>query len=214
MDLKITVFYLLSAVLIFAALRVITAKNPVHAALYLVLSFFTAGCVWVLLEAEFLAIAIVLIYIGAVMVLFLFVVMMLDVNTDQMRQMFWRYLPLGAVIGLVLIAEMGLVLLSEPLRIADASLSASPADYSNTRALGRLLFTDYVYPFELASVILLVGIIVAVTLTLRGKTGARRNIPSEQIAVRAEDRLQVIKMPSEVESESEAQNEPQQENKT
>jgi len=197
MDFKTLVFYFFAAVLIFAALRVITSRNPVHSVLHLVLAFFSAGCIWALLEAEFLAIAIILIYIGAVMVLFLFVVMMLDISVDKLRQMFWRYLPLGVLIGLLLAFEMGLVLLSQPLQIADASLASSGADYSNTKALGQLLFTDYVYPFELASVILLVGIIAAVVLTLRDRQSSKAGRPHEQIAVKASERLRVVKMPVE-----------------
>jgi NADH-quinone oxidoreductase subunit J len=156
-------------------LRVITARNPVHAALYLVLAFFSASGVWMLLQAEFLAIALVLVYVGAVMVLFLFVVMMLDINLDRLREGFWSYLPLGAIIALLMVAEMALVLGGNYLGLFESNVAQAGADTSNVQAVGRLMFTEYVYPFELASVILLVGIVAAVALTQRGSARTSRS---------------------------------------
>lgn len=196
MEFKAFVFYFLSAILVFASLRVITARNPVHAALFLILAFFTAGGIWALLKAEFLAISIILVYVGAVMVLFLFVVMMLDINLDRVRQGFWKYLPLGALVGLLMVLEMGVVLGGKYLQILDADVPAAAA-VSNTKELGRLLFTSYVYPFELASVILLVAIIAAIALTYRGPKKSRYTDPAKQIAVRAADRIRVLQMPAE-----------------
>lgn len=190
------VFYIFAVILIGAALRVITARNPVHAALALVLAFFTAAALWMLLRAEFLAITLVLVYVGAVMVLFLFVVMMLDINLEQMREGFWQYLPIGAVVGLLLAAEMVLLLVSRY-----GALSTRPADpvagASNTLALGRVLYTDYVYAFEIAAVILLVAIIAAIALTLRRRKDSRRQDPSEQVRVRRADRIRLVSMPTE-----------------
>lgn len=197
MEFKTYVFYFLAAVMIFASLRVITARNPVHAALHLILAFFTAGGVWALLEAEFLAISIILVYVGAVMVLFLFVVMMLDINLDRIRQGFWSYLPLGAVLGLLMVLEMGLVLGSKYFQVTTVDVPGPDAGVSNTQELGRLLFTDYVYPFELASVILLVAIIAAVVLTYRGPKKSKYTNPSKQISVQAKDRIRILQMPVE-----------------
>ncbi len=197
MEFKTYVFYFLAAVMIFASLRVITARNPVHAALHLILAFFTAGGVWALLEAEFLAISIILVYVGAVMVLFLFVVMMLDINLDRIRQGFWSYLPLGAVLGLLMVLEMGLVLGSKYFQMTTVDVPGPDAGVSNTQELGRLLFTDYVYPFELASVILLVAIIAAVVLTYRGPKKSKYTNPSKQISVQAKDRIRILQMPVE-----------------
>jgi len=160
MDFQTLVFFFLSAILIFASLRVITARNPVHAALHLILAFFTTGGIWALLQAEFLAIAIILVYVGAVMVLFLFVVMMLDINLDRIRQGFWSYLPLGTMLGILMVMEMGLVLGSKYFQVP-AAQAMVPAGVSNTKSIGALMFTDFVYPFELASVVLLVGMIAA-----------------------------------------------------
>lgn len=197
MDFKTTVFFFLSAILIFAALRVITARNPVHAVLHLILSFFTAAGLWVLLQAEFLAMVLVMVYIGAVMVLFLFVVMMLDLNLDQLRQGFWSYLPLGAVIGILMVIEMGMVLGSRYFQVLDSEVPGVPAGVSNTKELGALLATDYVYPFELAAVVLLVAIVAAVALTFRGPKKTRYTDPAKQIRVKAEDRVRIVKMPVE-----------------
>ena len=197
MEFKTFVFYFLSAILVFAGLRVITSRNPVHAALYLVLAFFTASGVWMLLQAEFLAIALVLVYVGAVMVLFLFVVMMLDINLDRLREGFWSYLPLGAIIALLMVAEMGLVLGGNYLGLLESSVRQATTEDSNVQAIGRLMFTEYVYPFELASVILLVGIIAAVALTQRDKRTNKSVSPSQQVFVKARDRVRVLQMPAE-----------------
>ena len=200
MEFKTFVFYVLSAIMVFSALRVITARNPVQAALFLVLAFFTAGGIWLLLAAEFLAIVLIMVYVGAVMVLFLFVVMMLDINLDRIRQGFWSYLPVGALIGVLLVVEMALVLGGRYFGLeAMPTPPASQGGYSNTRELGRLLYTDYVYPFELASLLLLVAMIVAVTLTLRKRKGVKHVSPSEQVLVRRDDRVELISMSAEKE---------------
>jgi NADH-quinone oxidoreductase subunit J len=200
MEAKTLLFYVFAAVMLFAALRVITARNPVHAVLYLVLAFFNAGGLWLTLEAEFLAIALVMVYVGAVMVLFLFVVMMLDIDIARLRQGFWANMPLAALLGLVMAGEMVLVL-STGYFTSSFSEQAMPADYSNTKELGRLLFANYPYPFELASIILLVAIIAAVVLTLRRRTDVRRLDPVKQIAVKHTDRIRVVQMPAEKEAE-------------
>ena len=197
MDFQTFVFYFLSTILVYAGLRVITARNPVHAALHLVLAFFTAGGLWALLQAEFLAISIILVYVGAVMVLFLFVVMMLDLNIERIRLGFWKYLPMGALMGLILIAEMGLVLSNKLFVGALAANAELPPGISNVKSLGALLFTDFVYPFELASIILLVGMIAAIVLTHRGPKKSKYTHPADQIAVQAKDRIRVLQMPVE-----------------
>jgi NADH-quinone oxidoreductase subunit J len=189
-------FYAFATVLLVAGLCVITARNPVHAALFLVLSFFTAAAIWLLLRAEFLAITLVLVYVGAVMVLFLFVVMMLDINIERMREGFWKNLPLAIVVGGIMMAEMAAVLWGRTFGVAPQPVPR-PADYSNTRELGRLLYTDYAYAFEVAAVILLVAIVAAIALTLRGRKDTRRQDPSLQIRVRREDRVRLVSMPSE-----------------
>lgn len=192
------VFYVLAAILVFAATRVITVRNPVHAALHLVLAFFTCAGLWLLLEAEFLAITLVLVYVGAVMVLFLFVVMMLDINTAPLREGFMRYLPVGLTVAALMIIEMYLVLRS---KYFDAESMPAPArhaaDYSNTRELGRVLYTDYVYAFEIASVILVVAIIAAIALTLRKRPETKMQNPAEQVKVRSTDRVRLVKMKAE-----------------
>jgi NADH-quinone oxidoreductase subunit J len=190
------VFYVFAAILLLAALRVISARNPVHAALYLVLAFFTASAIWLLLRAEFLAIALVLVYVGAVMVLFLFVVMMLDINLERLREGFWKNLPLAAVVGGVMAFEMVAVLAERYFGVA-ARTRIMPADYSNTKELGRVLYTQYVYAFEIAAVILLVAIIAAIALTLRRRKDAKTQDPARQVAVRREDRVRMVSMPSE-----------------
>ena len=198
MNIEPIVFYILSAILLIAALRVITARNPVHAALYLVLAFFTAAGIWMLLRAEFLAITLVLVYVGAVMVLFLFVVMMLDINLDRLREGFWSYLPLGALVGVLMVIEMVMVLGGKYFGLQQLPNPADPgAAYSNTKELGRILYTDYVYPFELAAVILLVAIVAAIALTLRGRKDRKHQDPSQQIAVKRADRVRLVSMPSE-----------------
>ena len=189
------VFYFFSAILVFAALRVITARNPVHAALFLVLAFFTAAGLWVLLEAEFLAITLVLVYVGAVMVLFLFVVMMLDINLDKLREGFWDYLPIAGFVSVLLMIEMALILGSRHFGLdVMATPEPHPADYSNTKELGRLLYTDYVYAFELAAVILLVAIVAAIALTLRRRKDSKYIDPAKQVRVKRNDRLRIVKM--------------------
>ena len=193
------VFYFFSAILVFAALRVITARNPVHAALFLVLAFFTTAGIWVLLRAEFLAITLVLVYVGAVMVLFLFVVMMLDINLARLREGFWSYLPLGAVVALLLVAEMAIVLGGSYFGLAGSPLPPPlPEGYSNTKELGRLIYTEYIYPFEIAAVILLVAIVAAIALTLRRRRQVKYIDPAEQIAVTREDRVRNVSMTSEL----------------
>ena len=187
-------FYAFAAIMIFAALRVITTRNPVHAALWLVLSFFTAAGIWLLLRAEFLAIALVLVYVGAVMVLFLFVVMMLDVNFDTLRQHFRSYLPIGAAVGALVLFEMALVIVDSA--IGHTTPAPPPAAGSNTRALGQLLYVDYVYPFEIAAVVLLVAIIAAIALTHRERKERKHQDPNWQVKVRREDRVRLVDLPS------------------
>lgn len=197
MEFKTFVFFFLAAILVFASLRVVTLRNPVHAALNLVLAFFSASGLWVLLQAEFLAIALILVYVGAVMVLFLFVVMLLDINLDRLREGFWSYLPLGAIVALLIVAEMSLVLYARFSAVRESVAGQADASFSNAKAVGRLLFTDYVYPFELASVVLLVGVVAAVALTLRGKRKSKSVSPSEQVFVKAADRVRIVKMAAE-----------------
>ncbi len=188
------VFYVFSSILVLASLRVITARNPVHSALSLVLAFFTAAGLWLLLEAEFLAITLVLVYIGAVMVLFLFVVMMLDINLVELRKGFWNYLPAGLLVGGLMILEMVMVLGRNDLGLAEPAPLA--ADYSNTKALGRLLYTAYVYPFELAAVLLLVAMIAAIALTHRKRGDKKRIDPGEQVKVKRADRIFMVNIKS------------------
>lgn len=191
-------FYFFSAVLVLSALGVITARNPVHSALLLVLAFFTSAGLWLLLEAEFLAITLVLVYVGAVMVLFLFVVMMLDINLDHLREGFWKWFPVGGFLALVMAAQMAMVLMGE--QFGTDEMPAPPsraADYSNTKELGRLIYTEYVYAFELAAVLLLVAIVAAIALTLRRRTGSKGLDVAKQVAVKREDRVRMVSMPSE-----------------
>jgi len=198
MDFQSVVFYFFSTVMVLAALRVITARNPVHAALFLVLAFFSAGGIWMLLRAEFLAITLVMVYVGAVMVLFLFVVMMLDINLERIRQGFWSYLPIGAVVGLLMIAEMAIVLGGKYFGLEGMPAPAEPEPgYSNTKELGRLLYTEYVYPFELASIVLLVAMIAAVALTLRKRKNVKKIDPAAQVAVKRDDRVRIVSMRAE-----------------
>ena len=194
--LETVVFYAFGAVLIVAGLLVITSRNPVHSALFLVLSFFTAAGIWLLLRAEFLAIALVVVYVGAVMVLFLFVVMMLDINLERIREGFWRNLPLALVVGGIMVLEMVAVLAN---RIYGVSPRPTPAGYSNTRELGHVLYTDYAYAFEIAAVILLVAIIAAISLTLRKRKDSRYQDPAEQVRARREERVRLVSMPAETE---------------
>ena len=193
MNFESLVFFVFAAMMIFAALRVITARNPVHAVLWLVLSFFTAAAIWLLLRAEFLAIALVLVYVGAVMVLFLFVVMMLDVNFDALRQNFASYLPVGVTVGVLILAQMVLLLYNATRGAGEAPVAAA----DNTRALGRLLYVDYVYPFEIAAVILLVAIVAAIALTSRRRRSTKYQDPAAQVKVRRQDRVRLLDLPSE-----------------
>ena len=196
------VFYTLAAVLLYAAISVITTRNPVYAALYLVLAFFTAAGIWLLLEAEFLAIALVLVYVGAVMVLFLFVVMMLDINLDKLREGFWKALPIALPIGGLMAVEMVMIVGVKNFGVDQVAAPAPhPADYSNTAELGRVLYTDYLLPFELASVVLLVAIVAAIALTLRDRKESKSVDPSKQVLVKKADRLRVLKMDAVVEKE-------------
>lgn len=198
MDISLYLFYAFASVLIYAGLRTITSRDPVSAVLHLVLAFFTSGCIWMLMHAEFLAIAIVLIYIGAVMVLFLFVVMMLNLNVDRLREGFWRYLPLGLFVGAIMVVEMVAVVSGPYFSLEQAPPPAAPgAGSSNTQVLARELFTTYAYPFEVASLILLVAMIAAVMLTLRKREGMNYLKPSDQIAVKAADRMRIVQMPVE-----------------
>ena len=187
-------FYVFSAVLLFAAFRVITAKSPVYAALYLVLAFFNAACIWVLLRAEFLAIALVLVYVGAVMVLFLFVVMMLDIDVAGLRVGFWKHFPVALVVGVVIALEMAAVLIpgfyvSEPHAMPAAALKLG-----NTKALGVEVYTNYLYPLQIAAVLLLVAIIAAISLTLRARKDSKHTYPSEQVKAKKADRLRIVSM--------------------
>jgi NADH-quinone oxidoreductase subunit J len=196
MSFQTFIFYAFAAILVFAGLRVITTRNPVHAALWLVLSFFSAAGVWLLLQAEFLAIVLVLVYVGAVMVLFLFVVMMLDVNFDKLRERFKSYIPVAATVGILVLVEMALVLVGGYLgeRIVPP---APAAGYSNTKALGLQIYTDYAYPFEIAAMILLVAIIAAIALTHRRRRETKYQNPAEQVRVRRDDRLRILNIPAE-----------------
>ena len=196
MEFKTALFYAFSVILVFAATRVITDRNPVHAALFLVLSFFSAAAIWLLLKAEFLAIVLVLVYVGAVMVLFLFVVMMLDINIGKLREGFWGYFPLAATIGVVIVLEMSAVLLRGFWAI-DSQAPAAAATIGNTRELGKLIYTQYVYAFEIAAVILLVAIIAAVALTLRRRKDSKYFDPADAVKVKASDRLRIVSMKAE-----------------
>ena len=198
MDVKTALFYVFAAVMLFAAFKVITARNPVHAALYLVLAFFQAAAIWILLKAEFLAITLVLVYVGAVMVLFLFVVMMLDINIDSMRQGFWKHFPLAGAVGAIIALEMSYVLMGgfrEPPKAANAAGQIG-AQVSNTKELGKVLYSEYIYPLEIAGVILLVAIIAAIALTLRERKDSKSQNPSEQVRVKPADRVRLVKMKS------------------
>jgi len=191
-------FYVFAAVLVVAALGVITARNPVHCALFLVFAFLNSAVIWLLLEAEFLAITLVVVYVGAVMVLWLFVVMMMDVDVEKLRQGFTRYAPLGALVALVVVAQIALVVWARRLGLPEGTAPApAPAGHSNTQALGELLYTQYLYPFEVAAVILLVAIVAAITLTMRRRPGQKLQDVGRQVAVRAQDRIRVVKMDTE-----------------
>ena len=191
-------FLFFGAVLLVSAVLVITARNPVHAALWLVLAFFTAAGIWLLLRAEFLAITLLLVYVGAVMVLFLFVVMMLDINLERLREGFWRNLPVAIVVGGIMAFELVAMLASRHFGSA-TSTRVVPAGYSNTRELGRVLYTQYVYAFEIAAVILLVAIIAAIALTLRRRKDTKALDPALQLAARRAERVRLVSMPAETE---------------
>lgn len=198
MNLQDFVFYCLASIVVIAALGVITLRNPVHSALLLVLAFVTSSGLWLLLEAEFLAIVLILVYVGAVMVLFLFVVMMLDINLERMREGFWKWFPFGAVLALIMTGEIGMVLMSKQFGPENIQISApKSADYSNTKELGQLLYTDYVYAFELSAVILLVAMIAAIAITLRYRTDKKPSNVSKQVTASREKRLKVISIPAE-----------------
>lgn len=190
------IFYAFAAVLVFSGISVITVRNPVHAALFLVLAFFTSAGLWLLLEAEFLAITLVLVYVGAVMVLFLFVVMMLDINIAPLSEGFTRYLPVGVLVALFILIELSLVVGARQfgLEIFPAPEPHGP-EYSNTKEVGGVLYTLYVYPFEIAAVILLVAIVAAIALTMRRRPGLKYQRPEQQVIVRREDRVRLVKFP-------------------
>ncbi|RZJ84667.1 MAG: NADH-quinone oxidoreductase subunit J [Massilia sp.] len=193
MEFTTVLFYVFAAIMVLASLRVITTKNPVHAALFLVLAFFNAAGIWMLLKAEFLAIVLVLVYVGAVMVLFLFVVMMLDINIDRMREGFWGYLPLAATIGALIVLEMAAVLYRS-FSQTDLSAEAAALNIGGTKELGLLIYTKYIYGFEIAAVILLVAIIAAVALTLRKRKDTKAIDPGLAVRVKRNDRLRIVKM--------------------
>jgi len=200
MNIEPLLFYAFSAVLLFASFRVITARSPVYAALFLVLAFFSAACVWILLRAEFLAIVLVLVYVGAVMVLFLFVVMMLDVGTEALREGFWTHFPLAAIVGVVIALEMAAVLIPG-FRLSDAPVAdAAALKLGNSKLLGIEVYTRYLYPLQIAAVLLLVAIIAAIALTLRRRKDSKYQNPSEQVRVRAADRMRLVKMNAVVEA--------------
>ena len=209
MNTQTALFYVFSAVLLLAGFRVITARSPVYAALFLVLAFFSAACVWILLRAEFLAIALVLVYVGAVMVLFLFVVMMLDINVDALRVDFWRHFPLAALVGVVIALEMAAVLLGgfrlENSPAPDALLSR----LGNTKLLGIEVYTHYLYPLQIAAVLLLVAIIAAIALTLRKRKDSRFLNPAQQVRVKKADRLRIVRMKPTIEAASPAAEKPE-----
>jgi NADH-quinone oxidoreductase subunit J len=195
MDFVLFLFYFFAAVLLAASLAVVMVRNPVHAALFLVLAFFTAAGLWMLLYAEFLAITLVLVYVGAVMVLFLFVVMMLDINIDLLREGFWKHLPVAGIVGVLMAFEMVALLYRGAGGVA--APAAKAAGYSNTKELGRVLYTDYVFPFEIAAVILLVAIVAAIALTLRSRKETKYQDPQTQLAARPADRLKIVKLMNE-----------------
>ena len=191
-------FYIFAAILVLAALRVITARSPVTAAMHLVLAFFTAAMIWMLLKAEFLSILLVLVYVGAVMVLFLFVVMMLDIDTSKLRDGFKSYLPLGLSVGAIMVAEMSFVL-ARAFWVPEAVAAPVAADFNNTKAIGVAIYTDYIFAVEVAAVLLLVGMVSAIALTLRRRSDVKVTKSADQIRVRAKDRVRIVKMASQTE---------------
>ncbi len=195
MDAQTILFYIFALITVFAALRVVTARSAVHAVLHLVLTFVSAACIWMLLKAEFLAIVLVLVYVGAVMVLFLFVVMMLDLKIDATGKGFWGNLPVAALVGVVIVLELSAVIVHPFSGVKGSDAPPLPEGFSNTETLGRLIYSDFVYPVEIAGVILLIAMIAAIALTLRKRKDARYNDPSVAVHTKAADRLKMIKMP-------------------
>jgi len=204
MDITTALFFLFSAILLGSSFRVITASSTVHSALFLILSFFTASCLWMLLKAEFLAITLVLVYIGAVMVLFLFVVMMLDINSDEVRQGFWKHMPLAGLVGALIAFEMAAVLMGGFRLNVAPELGPELIKMGNTKLLGIQIYTNYLYPLQIAAVLLLVAIIAAIALTLRRRKDSRAQNPSEQVKVTKEQRLRIVKVQATVETSAEA----------
>jgi NADH-quinone oxidoreductase subunit J len=195
MNFETILFYFFAAAAVFSALRVITARNPLHSVMFLVLAFVSSSGIWLLLEAEFLAIALVLVYVGAVMVLFLFVVMMLDINIEKLRKDFLQWLPAGALLATLIVVQMVWVLGDKAASTGMTAVKHA-ADYSNTKELGRLIYTDYVYPFELAAVLLLVAMVAAIALTFRRRRDSKRQDISWQVNVKRNDRVRIISMPA------------------
>ncbi len=195
MTFELFIFYLFSAVTLFSAVAVVTVRNPIYSALFLILAFFSSAAIWVLLEAEFLGVVLVLVYVGAVMVLFLFVIMMLDIQIDTLKEGFIRYLPVGILVAVAVATEMILVMKSDAFKVDIPD--AAPLSVNNTEALGEVLYTEYVFPFEVASVILVVAIIAAIVLTLRRRSGVKKQDPSKQVRTRSEDRVRLVKMKAE-----------------
>lgn len=193
----LALFYVFAAVLIFAAFRVITAKNPVHAVLYLVLSFFNSAVLWMLIKAEFLAVSLIVIYVGAVMVLFLFVVMMLDINFEALRKSFWKFLPVAATVAIIMLIEMVMILTHRAAQIDESRLLEPSFNTASAETLGMLIYTQYFLPFQLSAVLLLVGMVAAIALTLRKRKNTKYINPGEQVRVKREDRLRIVKMASE-----------------
>ncbi|MBR5676132.1 MAG: NADH-quinone oxidoreductase subunit J [Neisseriaceae bacterium] len=210
--LQVILFYTFAAIILFSGLKVVTAKHPVHAALWLVLTFWTSACTWVLMQAEFLGIVLVLVYVGAVMVLFLFVVMMLNVDIEAMRAGFWRHLPVSLAVGLLMAVVLILVLVSPQTNLAAfGQLQELPADYSSVKALGQVLYTDYLLAFELAAVLLVLGMVAAIALVQRQTVKPKYIAPADQIAVNPKDRMRLVKMQAVVEKEPEPVAEEQEE---
>ena len=198
MSFEVILFYTFAVMLVGAALGVILSRNPVYSVMSLVFAFINSAFLWMLIEAEFLALLLIVVYVGAVAVLFLFVVMMMDINIAEVQQGFTKYAPIGAILGVIVVIEMGLVMLSDDIKLKFAAdVPAKAADYSNTEALGIEVYTNYIYPFELAAIILLVAIVVAITLTMRKRPGLKLQNINEQVAVKAEDRVRIVKMESE-----------------